>query len=383
MNRYVAFIPVRCGSKSIPLKNIKEIAGKPLVYWVVEAAENSKFIEKIYVSTDCEEIKKVVNEFNFNKVEIIDRSNETATDTASTELAMLEFANNYEFENIVLLQATSPLTTSIDIDKAINLYELEKYDSLLSVVRQKRFIWEKKGNIAIPVNYDFNNRPRRQEFEGFFVENGAIYITSRKKLLSTKNRLNGKIGFYEMPEYTYYEIDEEYDWYIVEMLLNKYRNRSFNKKIKIFLSDVDGVLTDGGMYYSSKGEMLKKFNSKDGMGFQLLKDHGIKRGIITKEKTEIVKKRCEKLNLDYCYVGIDDKKSVLMEIIKKEGVSCEDVAYIGDDINDKEILKMVGISFAPNDAVTEIRSLVDIVVSKSGGEGAVREAIEYILKYAK
>ncbi len=382
MSKYVAFVPVRCGSKSIPLKNIKEIAGKPLVYWVVDSANNSELIDKVYVSTDCEEIKRVVNRFNLDKVVVIDRSAETATDTASTELAMLEFADKYEFENIVLLQATSPLTSYNDIDNAIRIYETGGYDSLLSVVRQKRFIWKEKDEEIIPVNYDFNRRPRRQEFEGFLVENGAIYITNRTNLLKTGNRLNGRIGFYEMPEYTYYEVDEEYDWHIVEMLLRKYRC-NFNKRIKLFLSDVDGVLTDGGMYYSAEGEILKKFNAKDGMGFGLLKKQGIKTGIITKERSEIVKRRCEKLNLDYCYIGIEDKREILDEIIEKERIGYDEIAYIGDDINDVEVLKIVGISFAPKDAVFEIRSIVDVIVNKNGGEGAVREAIEYILKYAE
>jgi len=110
----VAFIPVRGGSKSIPLKNIKEINGKPLVYWTIKAACECKFIDKVYVATDSVEIKEVINRFQnqdgkFDKVCVIGRSAESATDTASTEFAMLEFAEHYEFDNIVLIQATSPL----------------------------------------------------------------------------------------------------------------------------------------------------------------------------------------------------------------------------------------------------------------------------------
>ena len=110
----IAFIPVRGGSKSIPLKNIKLIAGKPLLYWVLDAAVQSKYIEKIYVSTDNNDIMNVTKRFCNDKVVAINRSAVNATDTASTESAMLEFAENYGFENIVLIQATSPLLTAED-----------------------------------------------------------------------------------------------------------------------------------------------------------------------------------------------------------------------------------------------------------------------------
>lgn len=216
----VSFIPARGGSKSIPLKNIKIIADKPLIYWSISAAENCSNIDKIYVSTDSEEIKEVVKSFNFPKVVIVNRSARTATDTASTESAMLEFANKHVFDHIVLMQATSPLTTSEDLNNAINKYFSNNYDSLFSVVRQKKFIWEINNNgYAQPKNYNYFSRPRRQDFSGFLVENGAFYICSRKNLLTYKNRLCGKIGVYEMDGSSYYELDEKEDWTIMEGLL--------------------------------------------------------------------------------------------------------------------------------------------------------------------
>ena len=118
----VAFIPVRGGSKSIPLKNIKPICGKPLVYWTVKAACECKYIDTVYVATDSDKIKEVSLRFKeedplFHKLQVIGRSAESASDTASTESAMLEFADNYNFDNIVLIQATSPLLTSDALDK--------------------------------------------------------------------------------------------------------------------------------------------------------------------------------------------------------------------------------------------------------------------------
>lgn len=221
----VAFIPVRGGSKSIPLKNIKPINGKPLVYWTVKAASQCKYIDKVYVATDSDEIKKTVESFKaedaiFTKVEVIGRSAESASDTASTESAMLEFAEKYDFENIVLVQATSPLLKADDLDKGFEAFNTEGTDSVLSTVRQKRFNWQiNEEGYAYPTNYDVFKRPRRQEFDGYLVENGAFYISSKEDLLRTKNRISGNIKAVEMPEETFFEIDEPSDWIIIEGLM--------------------------------------------------------------------------------------------------------------------------------------------------------------------
>lgn len=218
----IAFIPVRGGSKSIKLKNIKLLNGRPLVYWTLDAAEKCNEIDKIIVSTDSEEIRQCVEEYNSNKIQIINRSKENATDTATTESAMLEYAECHMFDNIILIQATSPMLLASDLTNGINEFNKENVDSVLSVVRQKRFIWEKVGDVYAPNNYDFMKRPRRQEFEGFLVENGAFYITSRKNLLKSKSRISGNISCVEMAEESYFEIDEIKDWIIVEQLI-KYK----------------------------------------------------------------------------------------------------------------------------------------------------------------
>ena len=225
MDKNIAFIPVRGGSKSIPLKNIKEIAGKPLVYWTIESAANCKDIDKVYVSTDSEKIKEVVEQYNGankEKVQVVERSSETASDTATTESAMLEFAEKHNFENIILIQATSPLLETETLQEGIN--KLNDFDSIISLVEQKRFYWKKNEDNSVgPTNYDYLNRPRRQEFDGNLVENGAFYITSRERLLNTKCRISGKIVACIMQEETYFEIDEPSDWIIIENLLNNRR----------------------------------------------------------------------------------------------------------------------------------------------------------------
>jgi len=382
--KMVAFIPVRGGSKSIPLKNIKLLNGRPLIYWTLDAAVNCAEINKVVVSTDSQEIKNVVEKYGSPRIEIINRSEEVSTDTASTESVMIEFVKNYDFENIVLVQATSPLLESGDITNGINKFFEDNIDSVLSVVRQKRFIWEERALVVNAINYDPQYRPRRQELNGFLVENGAFYITSKEDLLSTECRISGNIAAVEMPEETYFEIDEPSDWTIVEGLLKKKAKSESNdhviKKIKCVLTDSDGVLTDGGMYYSENGDELKKFNTKDGMGFKLLRESGIMTGIITGENIELVRRRAEKMKVDEVYLGIQDKMKILDEICSKYNLKYDEIAYIGDDINDLEVIKTVGLGCTVNDGMECVKEVANVITKAKGGEGAVREVVEIILK---
>ncbi len=384
----VALIPVRGGSKSVPLKNIKEILGQPLVYWTVKAASECRCIDKVYVSTDSEKIRDVVNNFKekeldlFGKVEVIGRSKESASDTASTEFAMLEFAAGHDFENIVLIQATSPLLTSDDLEGGFQLLKSPNTDSVLSCVRQYRFLWEENDEGEVyPWNYDLGHRPRRQEFPGYLMENGAFYITSRERLLKEKKRISGKIKAYEMNEDTAFEIDEPRDWVIVESLMKRYQVKKNGNEtaVKMFLTDCDGCLTDGGMYYSEKGDELKKFHTRDGMGFALLKERGILTGIITGEKSDIVKRRARKLQIDEVHQGVKNKLETIERLAAKYHVSLEEIAYVGDDVNDREALEKVGFSCTVNNASEEMTEKVNYVSKRNGGEGAVREIIDRIL----
>jgi YrbI family 3-deoxy-D-manno-octulosonate 8-phosphate phosphatase len=152
------------------------------------------------------------------------------------------------------------------------------------------------------------------------------------------------------------------------------------RKIKLFISDVDGVMTDAGMYYTESGDEFKKFNTHDGMGFQLLRENGIKTAIITSEITNIVERRAKKLKIDYLYQNCKNKLAAAREICIRENISLDETAYIGDDINCLELLSNVGVAACPMNAVAKIKAVPDIIqLKKSGGEGVVREFIELIL----
>ena len=153
------------------------------------------------------------------------------------------------------------------------------------------------------------------------------------------------------------------------------------KNLKILLTDVDCVLTDGGMYYTSNGDVMKKFHTRDGMGVNMLKRKGIPTIIVTKEKTQMVKKWAKKMNIEYVYDGIQKKETILKIISKKYNVKTSEIGYIGDDINDIELLKLVGFSATPKDGVLEAQKIVHYICKKNGGEGAFREVADIVLRH--
>ena len=154
------------------------------------------------------------------------------------------------------------------------------------------------------------------------------------------------------------------------------------KKIKLVLTDNDGVLTDTGVYYSEKGEELKRFSIRDGMGVERLKKLvNIKTVIITGELSGSVKKRAEKLKIDEFYLGAKAKESLLDEILKKNKLKPENIAFIGDDVNDMELIKIVGLTAAPADAMQDILEVVDYICEHKGGNGAFREFAELLISF--
>ncbi|MGE5410131.1 MAG: KdsC family phosphatase [Clostridiales bacterium] len=152
------------------------------------------------------------------------------------------------------------------------------------------------------------------------------------------------------------------------------------RKIKLVLTDIDGVWTDGGLFYSSEGMVMKRFNVKDGMGVNRLRDRGIETGIVSGDTSDIITARGLRLKLDLIYIGIADKKQALDEICQKRNLCYENIAFIGDDVNDITMIENVGLSAAPADAVPEIIEMVDYRCQKKGGDACFREFIEMIIR---
>lgn len=381
----IAIIPLRKGSVGIPGKNKKKLLGRPLYQWVLGEAIESN-LDEVYVFTDDESIiERIRLDYKWtDKVKVFERSPASATNTASTEFGMLELAQgiDFDFDIYCLLQATSPLTAKEDINNTLNKVVNGGFDSALTVVESKRFLWTKEGT---SINYNYLSRPRRQDFEGMLIENGAVYAIKKEVYKQEHNRLGGKIAVVEMAEESLIEIDEPSDWYIVEQLLaNKL---SVHKKpastIKALVLDVDGVFTEGKVWVSGDGELAKAFSLRDGMGLEIARESGIKVVVMTSENSPIVDQRMKKLGIEDYYKGVKDKFSLLNKVCLELDINRHEVAYIGDDVNDLANILSVGWGFTPVDAVNELKQMADVVLHSYGGDKAIREGIETIIKLNK
>lgn len=225
MGGYTALIPLRRGSRGIPGKNRAAVAGKPLCLWVVEAALAAPSVGEVYVATDDPEVVRLLGSLRAPRLRVVGRSAASAADTAPTEHLVAEFlAAHPEVERVVLLQATSPLTRPEDIEGALARHATSGAESLLTVVRLKRFLWREGPAGAVPLNYDPRRRPRRQDVPGLLVENGALYVFTREGFLRTGSRLHGRVALYEMPPESFVEVDEPADLLVAAALLRGRRD---------------------------------------------------------------------------------------------------------------------------------------------------------------
>ncbi|MBD0833095.1 acylneuraminate cytidylyltransferase [Aestuariibaculum sp. TT11] len=381
--RKIGFIPLRKHSKGIPGKNKRKMLGRPLFTWVLGEAIMSE-LDEVFVYTDDDGIIDFINkEYHWtNKVKAVKRRAESATDTASTEMAIFEFCDtsNVDFDVFCLLQATSPFTTRTDINNCLGKIN-DDHDSALTVVNTHRFTWDESGH---PDNYNPQNRPRRQDFKGLLVENGAVYATTKAALYKHKNRIGGQVALVKMPENSLMEIDTETDWITVETLLAERQKKNRKPgKITHLVLDVDGVFTDGTITYTKEGEHTKSFDMRDGMGLEILRQFDVEVMIMTSENSELVARRMQKLKIEQVYLGVKDKFSLLQHLLVEQNLEINQVAYIGDDVNDLSNICSVGWSFCPNNATHVVKTHADVVLSKNSAAGAIREACDFLMQYNK
>lgn len=209
--KVVSVIPARGGSKGIPLKNIVELGGKPLISYTIESSKQSN-VDETWVSTDSSEIASVSLEYG---AKVIERPEDISTDTSQSEEALLHAARDSEFDVMVFIQPTSPLIESADIDAGLEM--MDEYDSVFSVTKEH---WIPRWTMDVkPFEWEINNRPMRQDKPETYIENGAFYITKRKNLLESKLRYSGKIGVVEMPLSRSFQIDTQEDLELMEKLI--------------------------------------------------------------------------------------------------------------------------------------------------------------------
>ena len=383
--KIIAVIPARGGSKGIPLKNIKLIGGKPLIAYSIEAAKKSRLINKIYVSTDHSGIAEIAEGYGAS---VIKRPSEISGDAASSESAVLHALDHikknecYEADICVLLQCTSPLTAIEDIDGTIENLISNNSDSALSVTPFHYFLWriDDKQN-AVGINHDMRIRALRQNRTNQYLETGAIYAFRVKGFIKAKHRFFGKTTAYIMPPERCLEIDDPIDISIAQAIIleNKKANQLqfLPKKIDAIVFDFDGVFTDNKVMVDENGKESVFCNRSDGLGLAKLKALNIPMLVLSSEKNQVVNERCKKLGIR-CIHGREGKIGSLLKWIKTNKFKLENTIYLGNDINDTECLMQVGCAVVVKDAHDDVNRLADIILQKTGGNGAIRELIDLI-----
>ena len=207
--KIVSLIPARKGSKGIKNKNLIDLCGKPLIHYSIQASINS-LVEETWVSSDSDEILEISKSLGSN---IIKRPKELSEDNSTSESVLIHFAKNIDFDILVFIQCTVPLIKSEDINKGIE--KMNNFDSVVSVTETNQMFWDSNGPL-----YDINKRLRRQNSFKRYLETGSFFITTKKKLIESNNRLSGKIGFLEIPKHRSFDIDDYDDLKIVKSIIN-------------------------------------------------------------------------------------------------------------------------------------------------------------------
>ena len=390
-----AVIPARGGSKGLPGKNIRRFNGKPLIAYMIEAAQSASLVDRIFVSTDSEEIANVARRYG---AEVIIRPKNISGDTASSEDVLLHSLKYFDTsigllpEILIMLQCTAPFTSSEDIDGTIKTMLQNKADSALAAVPFYHFLWREDYGKALGINHDGKKRMRRQDMAPQYLEAGSVYAMRVQSFLAEKTRFCGITSLYVNQEHhRCIEIDDAADFYQAETMCawfarslesqERYRqgesSHIFPQHIGAIVSDFDGVFTDNAVFTLQNGEECVRCDRGDGEGISRLKRRGLPIVVISTEQNPVVAARCRKLGLEYLQ-GVVRKADCLESWLKEHNLTWNDIIYIGNDTNDKECLQRAGISVVPCDAHTSVRNIADIVLSSFGGHGALRELSDII-----
>jgi YrbI family 3-deoxy-D-manno-octulosonate 8-phosphate phosphatase len=380
----LTIIPARGGSKSIPRKNIKLMGGKPLLAWTVEAALATCSVSRVVVSTDDREIGTAAKQYG---AEVVWRPAEISGDAATSESALLHALDylrdteSYEPDLVVFLQATSPLRQPDDIQNAIEMLQREKADSLFSACSLEGFVWRKEGEQLSSLTYDFHGRQRRQDIPSEdLLENGSIYVFKPWILRQLNNRLGGKIAIYRMHALDSFQVDEPADLELMEQLLAvRHAEPKMHglAEARLLVLDFDGVMTDNRVLVDQDGRETVWCHRGDGWGIARLREAGVEVVVLSTETNPVVAARCRKLKIEYIQ-GCENKLPALQAVAQQRDVRPEQIAYVGNDVNDLECMRWVGLPVAVADAVPEVLAAARWVTSRRGGEGAVREVSDIL-----
>ena len=386
----IAIIPARGGSKGIPRKNIRPLMGKPLIAYNIEQARQALLVNRVVVSTDDPEIGAVSRQYG---AEVVWRPAEISGDTAPSEEALLHTlehlrqSEGYQPDLLAFLQCTSPLTLAEDIDGAIQTLLDAEADTALAVIPFHYFIWKiNETGSAAGVNHDKRVRPLRQQRQPQYLESGAVYVMRVPGFLQARHRFFGKTVLYEMPPERRLEIDDPVDFKVAETLMRSQAEQRKSARlpqvIAALILDFDGVFTNNKVIVQQDGREAVVCDRSDGWGIGQLKKTGLPILVLSTEPNPVVRARADKLGLP-CLQNISDKWSVLAAWLAERGIEPQQVVYVGNDANDLECMRHVGCAVAPADAYPEALSAAQIILEHKGGDGAIREICELILKHIR
>ncbi|XP_007578876.1 N-acylneuraminate cytidylyltransferase-like isoform X1 [Poecilia formosa] len=422
-SRHVAaLILARGGSKGIPLKNIKPLAGVPLVGWVLRAAIDSGEFDSVWVSTDHDEIEKVAKSWG---AKVHRRSQEVSKDSSTSLETIQEFLKkNTDVTVVCNIQATSPCLHPTHLKEALKKITKDGYDSVFSVVRRHQFRWKevKKGSdeCTQPENLNPAKRPRRQDWNGELIENGSFYFATRDLIMKEGRLQGGRVTYFEMEPQHSVDIDVDIDWPVAEQRVLRYGY--FGRGVSLMFCEVSGCLTDGRVQLSgsldrpavssaglsdtdsgvfsanmseseassAKGSVHSRdtegfsvsIHSRDTAGLRKLQKDDVEVVLlISEEDVALRQMRCKLKMMTGCevmLVGEDPLKDV-QSMVEKRKLDWKDVAYMGCDPASASCLHLAGLSAAPADAQPDAIRAGKFACKQGGGAGAVRDFAEHVL----
>ncbi|HLM20797.1 MAG TPA: acylneuraminate cytidylyltransferase [Propionibacteriaceae bacterium] len=381
--RVIAIIPARGGSKGVPGKNLRRVGGRSLVARAVDACLAARLVDAVYVSTDDADIAKSAEAAG---AEVIMRPAELSGDTASSEAALLHALDQLimvddEPEVLVFVQCTSPFIASDDLDRGIELIIHNHADSVFSAVATYDFLWRASGGFGLVTgqNHDAAVRPRRQEREPDFRETGAFYVMSAPGFRAARHRFFGRTAVVQVPELTAVDIDHLHDLTLAGALAQVMEPPQ-QIDVDAVITDFDGVHTDDSATVAQDGRESVRVSRADGLGVERLRSIGIPLLIVSKEINPVVQARATKLGVEVMH-SVEDKRAVVCEWLAKHGVGLDRAAYLGNDVNDLGPMGLVGWPVAVADAHPSVQQAARLVLSRSGGHGAVRELCDLVIEH--
>lgn len=378
-------IPSRIGSTRLPSKPLKIIAGKPLVYWVIKAALKVKNISQVILATDSKEIMNIGSDLNI-------KSFLTSTSHKSGTERLLEVIKKVNSDFFINLQGDEPLINPRDIDYLIE--NLIKSNLDIVTLAHKIRLEEAKDPSRVKVICNYKNEAIY--FSRNLIPYGALTYLQHVGIYGFTKKSLKLIESFSETNLEKLESLEQLRWLENNLKIGVFccKNKSIGvdtfddlkkverilmlKKIKILFSDVDGILTDGKIWYGKEGEELKGFHSRDGLAIKFLMKQGIEFALISARDSKPLRRRAKDLGIKYCIFGQEDKVAGCKKILSDININSSNAAYIGDDNLDIPAMDYCGMSFTVSDAVKPVLAKANIILKSKGGEGAIREISDMI-----